>query len=318
MLNNSTVSVIVPVYNNEKFVSECIESILQQTYKNIEIILVDDGSSDGSGAICDEYAKKDSRIKVFHQENGGVCKARNKGLEIVNGDYFCFVDSDDFIKENALEILMNDMLEYGSDMAIGKMGAQVQIDCPGHQAETEIWQDNEALIKSIEDNPFTYSSCGKLYKRKTFGDIRFLEGKKIHEDSFFVFQCFMKKPKVIVKDENIYCYRKNEESASHSEFSEKFFDILYFAEEKKKMIDKNFPDLREKANNIIVKANLAMLHAFCKADYRKYRKEIRKCIKTVCRLKKYFIPAIKGDLKWFWIIKHHLYGLFHLYYKLKY
>ena len=112
------VSVIVPVYNVEQYIRKCIESILNQTYNKMEIILVDDGSTDNSGIICDEYSKRDKRIKVIHKINGGLSDARNAGLDICTGDYIVFVDSDDYIKNNMIEMLHKDILEKRADISV--------------------------------------------------------------------------------------------------------------------------------------------------------------------------------------------------------
>ena len=108
---NEKISIIVPVYNVEKYIHRCLDSIIYQTYENLEIILVDDGSPDGCGKICDEYAKQDSRIKVIHQKNGGQSKARNEAMKIATGDYFCYVDSDDYINEKYIERLYDLIIE---------------------------------------------------------------------------------------------------------------------------------------------------------------------------------------------------------------
>lgn len=118
---NNLISVIVPVYKVEKYIKKCIESIINQTYENLEIILVDDGSPDNCGKICDEYAKKDKRIKVIHKENGGVSSARNLGLEKSNGQYITFIDSDDWIEEEYCEILLTTLKEQNADCAICRL-----------------------------------------------------------------------------------------------------------------------------------------------------------------------------------------------------
>ena len=114
------ISVVVPVYNVEKYIDKCINSIINQTYKNLEIILVDDGSPDNCGNICDEYAKKDNRIIVIHKENGGLSDARNTGIEVSKGKYITFIDSDDYISDNYVSFLYNLIIEYKADISIGK------------------------------------------------------------------------------------------------------------------------------------------------------------------------------------------------------
>lgn len=314
----SLISVIVPVYKAEKYLDECIQSVLSQTHSDFELILVDDGSPDKSGEICDRYAKEDSRIKVFHQQNGGVCVARNTGLGASSGEYYMFLDSDDTLSKYALEVLFKDITENDADMAIGTVDS---VDFTTKLPEGNpdfVWTETQALEKSIEDNPYTYSSCAKLYKRETFENIRFEEGRKIHEDSYYVFCCFLKKPVVTARDYYIYRYRNNPDSASHASFSDKYFDILYFAQQKKNAVDRLFPKLSKKANNILVKASLAMLHALCNTKNKEYNKCVKECIKTVIKYRKDFIPAYGGDSKWFRIVRFHMYGLFRILYRIKY
>ena len=113
------ISVVVPIYNVENYIKKCVDSILSQTYKNLEIILVDDGSPDNCPQICDEYAQKDNRIKVIHKENGGLSDARNAGIDISKGKFITFIDSDDYIEKDYVEVLYNSIKENASDMAIG-------------------------------------------------------------------------------------------------------------------------------------------------------------------------------------------------------
>ncbi|MBE6681319.1 MAG: glycosyltransferase family 2 protein [Ruminococcaceae bacterium] len=314
----SLISVIVPVYKAERYLDECIQSVLSQTHSDFELILVDDGSPDKSGEICDRYAKEDLRIKVIHTENGGVCRARNTGLDASGGEYYMFLDSDDMISKYALEVLFKDITENNADVAIGTVDS---VDFPTELPEGNpdfVWTETQALEKSIEDNSYTYSSCAKLYKRETFKDVRFEEGRKIHEDSYYVFCCFLKKPVVTARDYYIYRYRNNLDSASHASFSDKYFDILYFAQQKKSIIDSDFPKLSQKANNILVKASLAMLHALCNTKNKEHNKCVKECIKTVIKYRKDFIPAYIGDSKWFRIVRFHMYGLFRILYRIKY
>ena len=182
------ISVIIPAYNAEKYISECLDSVLRQSYKNIEIIVVDDGSADNTYTVVEGYSERHSNIVLVHQENGGVCSARNKGLDMASGDFIMFLDADDYLVQNAVEILLFDAIEHGADIASGLMCA----DLGNEPISTEgsrvlIWHGTESLQKSLEDDPFTYSSCAKLYKREALEGIRFVEGRRIHEDSFFVF-----------------------------------------------------------------------------------------------------------------------------------
>ncbi len=318
-MSTPRISVIVPVYKAERYLQECINSILNQTFTDLELILVDDGSPDNSGAICDEYAEKDKRVKVFHQENRGVSAARNLGIDNAKGEYITFVDSDDYIESYTLEILYYDIISNKADISCAH-GRSKYSDTKEalEKSKQIIWRDNDAIKKSLLDHSATYSSCRKLYKKEFINDIRFEEGRKIHEDSFFVFCCCLKKPVFVMRNVFVYHYRENPDSASHSPFSDKFLDILYFANRKQELVNKHFPELQAEANNMIVKANLSMLNIFCRTKDKKYKKDIKQCIKTVKKLKKYFVPVIPIDKKMFIVVTNNLYGLFRLYYNLKY
>lgn len=310
------VSVIIPVYRAEKFIHECIESVLNQTHTDLELILVDDGSPDNSGAICDEYALKDNRIKVFHQQNGGVCAARNKGLDMATGDYILFLDSDDYMPKDALKTLYNDATQNDADIAIGR------IFCNTESAEfdnnLQVWTGTEALIKASEDHPALYGCWSKLFKRELVEDVRFVEGRKVHEDGYFLFLTLIKLPTITVRNKCTYIYRNNPDSASHEAFSEKYFDVLYFFNEKKKIVDEQFPELSEKFNNKLVKAHMTMLHLFCKTKEKKYNKDVKNSIKMVRKYSKYFVPAVPSEKKFFLIVKFGGYPLFRRLYWIKY
>lgn len=187
MNRSELISIIVPVYKVEKYLDKCVESIVEQTYKNLEIILVDDGSPDNCPAMCDRWAEKDSRIKVIHKENGGLSSARNAGLDACTGEYIYFLDSDDYIADNCIETLFNAVVSDGSDMCVGNI---MLVDEFGNFMDSYICPEQKVLTP---ENIFsTYGnkssalfvvSCGKLYKAKLFSAIRFPE-RKLHEDEF--------------------------------------------------------------------------------------------------------------------------------------
>ena len=312
------VSVIIPVYNAGKYLRECLDSVINQTHKAIQIIAVNDGSTDDSGKILDEYVENHKNIKVFHTENRGVCAARNMGLDNADGEWIMFVDADDYLALNAIEILYSDGIKYNADILSGllKEGIEENVFC--ENAQTCVWTGVDGIERALEDNCFTYSSCAKLYKKEFIKDVRFIEGRKIHEDSYFVFCTLLKRPTFVAKDVYIYHARANECSASHAAFDEKFFDILYFAEEKWKTIEKEYPQLLDKAKNARVKANIAMLQCLLNTRDKKYDKDVKNCIATVKRDKEYFIPSYPGDKKRFFIIVNNLYGIYKWFYQLKY
>ena len=313
------VSVIIPAYNAEKYLRECLDSVLKQTHKDVELVIINDGSKDETKNILDEYKSKYSHVQVIHTENGGVSRARNIGLDNATGEYIMFLDSDDLLVANAIEILLHDLKDNDADIAAGLMSSEVNnnaISCEG--TEVVVWSDTGGLEKSLEDNPFTYSSCAKIFKKQVLGQVRFVEGRKIHEDSYFVFCALINQPTVVMRDVYIYKYRANENSASHAAFSEKYFDILYFANEKYKTIEEMYPHLLDKAKNMLVKSNIAMLQCLLNTNDKKYKKITRECIREVKKNKKYFIPSYSGDKKRFLIIVYHCYWIFKLLYRIKY
>ena len=173
------ISVIVPVYNVESYVAECIESIQNQTYMNLEIILVNDGSTDNSGDICDQYATYDERIKVIHKENAGVSAARNTGIEAANGDYIAFVDSDDYIAPNMYEDMLRILKENDLDIlectAFRDKGGEIIEGC--NDGSLEIFNRDEALKMAMYD--CFVAVWSQLYKRSAIDDVRFPVGRKI-------------------------------------------------------------------------------------------------------------------------------------------
>lgn len=205
---NSLISVIVPVYNVEAFISRCVESILNQTYRNIEIILVDDGSPDGCPKICDDYAKKDGRIRVIHKKNGGLSDARNVGINAANGAYICFVDSDDYIQPTMVEHLALAVENTGAKLVIVNLKVVDEKENRIFSVEQSPIQDG--LFSAQELLPKLYQELGwyyvvawnKLYHRSLFEQIRFPVGK-IHEDEYVITQ-------ILWKAQNIACVNSEE------------------------------------------------------------------------------------------------------------
>ncbi len=175
------ISIIIPVYKVEKYIYKCINSIINQTYKNLEIILIDDGSPDNCGKICDEFAKKDTRIVVLHKQNGGLSSARNAGLDICTGQYVGFVDSDDFIETNMFEVLLNGIENYDVDISCVGIFREVEftsekyvIRCPKC---SKVYDDHSALEEILLGRDIDISVWSKLYKWEVFEDVRFPEGE---------------------------------------------------------------------------------------------------------------------------------------------
>ena len=277
---NELISVIVPIYNVEKYLSECIESILNQTYRHLEVILIDDGSTDQSGKICDIYAERDSRVKVIHQKNGGAANAKNAGLKTATGKYLVFVDGDDYLELDAL-FYMVDLLQ--------KRNADVVQAC-----FRKIYRDRQSNVCGASDQILEFSAenyikryttdwtCGllwdKLYKRKLYDNIFFEEGHKI-DDEFFTYQGIMRAQKVVHCPKIIYNYRQRKSSVMYAESSQQriLLDKLDYLNKRRKKIISVFPELDQTFNEHY----LNMLLSLSKAPYstRQSIKEIKELLK---------------------------------------
>lgn len=205
------ITVIVPVYNVEGYLNRCVESIANQSYRNLEIILVDDGSRDGCPGLCDTWGKSDSRIKVIHKKNGGVSSARNAGLDIACGEYIAFVDADDYISPNMLEKLVNGATLNNCDISICRVSSDES--APNEQAKV---YENDVLSLYLSDSLCEPSTPAKLYSRQVIQGLRFDSSIKIGEDYIFNFYAFKNAHRVVVLEERLYYYELRENSAVHT------------------------------------------------------------------------------------------------------
>ena len=216
------ISVIVPVYNGEKLLPKCMESLLGQTWQDFEIILVDDGSRDGSGVLCDRYAANDSRVRVIHQENQGVSRARNAGLDAATGKYVAFVDADDYVELDYLEHLHRNLVDSGADMASCDYQEVIQADVLGTNipfvAESRLITNKDAYFEDMITAREAYWSTitAKLFRRELIDDTRFNAPFRYGEDHVFLFDLFSKAPKVHQDTYQGYYYVRNESSATLS------------------------------------------------------------------------------------------------------
>ena len=217
------VSVIIPIYNCEKYLNECIFSVLEQTYKDFELILVDDGSTDNSLNICYEFAKKDSRIIVIHQENGGVSSARNKGLKNAKGEFITFVDSDDYVENDWLKMLLTAILANNADVSICGIKFDNKLRCLCENSSLT----KDELLFELQKNGLLYSVFNKLYRRKKL-TVEFRSGLKFGEDLLFNLEYFRKINDIAVVSQALYFYRKDNVNSATAGFREdKFDDILF-------------------------------------------------------------------------------------------
>lgn len=242
----NVISVIVPVYNVENYLAQCLDSILQQSYGNLEVIVVDDGSTDRSGEICEQYAAADQRIHVIHQKNTGGAGAKNTGLRAASGEYLSFVDSDDYLEPGAYAYMMELLKTHNADVVRCSFRNVFRTRSEDHSyhADTAVVEGKDFLRTFASD-----WTCGllwnKLYRRELFDGILFVEGHKI-DDEYFTYQGIMNARRVVCDDRIIYNYRKRASSVMSSAASRKQLNIDridYMAKRREKVIQR-FPDLR--------------------------------------------------------------------------
>lgn len=229
------ISIIIPIYNVAPFLRRCLDSVVCQTYQNIEILLIDDGSTDESPKICDEYAGKYDTIKVIHKTNGGVSSARNLGIEISKGEYITFIDSDDTVQSDYIEIMYGNAIQYNTSISCCMLDV-VEIDGtkrPLGQGRTGVYAKKEILSEYF-DNQFIkdqmYGPCNKLIKRTSLDGIRF-KPYKMGEDILFVFELLQECDNVYIDKYVGYHYLHREGSAMTSAFSTKRLDYIFAGEE---------------------------------------------------------------------------------------
>ncbi|MCI8391817.1 MAG: glycosyltransferase family 2 protein [Roseburia sp.] len=310
-MKNVKISVIIPVYNVIDFLKECLGSVLNQTYKNLEIILVDDGSTDGSSQICDEYKKKDRRIQVIHKENGGLSDARNAGIKIAQGEYFSFIDSDDWIHEDTYRILADKIKQNHADIICFGM-----IELYENKRNTlylpqsaEIVNTEEALKRLMIGTNCGPSVCNKLFKRSMFENIQFPVGK-ISEDIAVIYNIFDHAHQVEFINESFYYYRHRSNSITTAPYSIKNLVIVDYAKDMICYMREKHPALvgyaqTYYANTLIsVSSRILALNNKEKKLYKQklseYKKELRKYRK--------FLRTTTEKIKYL-LIKTNMYGL---------
>lgn len=238
------ISIIVPIYNVEEYLSKCIDSILSQTLTEFELILVDDGSPDKSGEICDEYAKKDNRIKVIHKENGGVSSARNEGIKVSNGEYIGFVDPDDYIKSDMYDVLYKLCINNNSEIGICKLGREIEGKIINKSEDIDIKELNnvEGMRELFKGILYRFSLCNKLFKKSCFNNIEFPKGR-IHEDLSTTYKLFANSNKSVYTTYDGYIYVKRENSILTSKYSEKRLQSFIAWSEIIKYINRNYKSI---------------------------------------------------------------------------
>ena len=302
-------SIIVPIYNIEKYIKKCIQSILKQTYKNFELILVDDGSTDSCGVICDEFLKKDDRIKVIHKTNGGLVSARNEGLNNSSGEYICYVDGDDWIEKNTLEILYKILKKENPDVIVFNLKKifkeKVEI--------LPFWNENGLYDKiKLERNIYPYMMCdirkkfctplifptgaGKIFRRSLLKehyckDLRIRMG----EDNAFVYETLYSANSVYFINEPLYCYNQTNNTSITSTYDKKRFkNNLILFNYMENNLNLNYINTKEQFN--LFKAYWIIMAVFHEIKTKQKTvnsvKHLRKELKTTHILSKVSIKGI--------------------------
>lgn len=321
-MKNSLISIVVPIYNVEKYLNKCINSIISQTYRDIEIILVDDGSPDNCPLICDNWKEKDSRIKVIHKKNGGLSDARNAGIENAQGNYICFIDSDDYIDNTYIEELYGEIVT--KNVNISQCGIKYVDD--NHRIIKNIGYKNNCVLsgrKVIEDScneHFVENEVvwNRLYNINLFKELKFPKGK-LHEDEYITYKLLYNEEKISIVSSCLYNYRQSSNSIMRSDYSLKRFED--FSEAYKEKIDyfKNKNDIiiydmvirsyLSNLSNIFIKIKKSIPNSqsylrTIKKEYKDYYKYIKKSrnigLKNKIKVSIfYFSPIIYALLKKF-------------------
>ncbi len=282
MEQKELISVIVPIYNVEKYLRQCVDSILGQTYPNLEIILVDDGSPDGCGGICDAYAAKDVRIRVIHKENGGLSHARNAGIDMARGDYLAFVDSDDYLEPDAYETMLDAARRYGAKLVCAgrydedEQGGQ---RCLGLCPEREEFLSAETIIRKIFHwEHLDSASWDKLYARELFRDIRYPVGRVV-EDVPTTYRLVLLAEGGVLLPKPIYHYRHRAGSITSASITPKTFHFSQHAIQVYQDIRTHYPALEPDARYLLVYAlryDVQVLDTASRADRQRYRQQYRR------------------------------------------
>lgn len=318
MTVNILISIVVPVYKVKEYITDCISSILQQSYPYFELILVDDGSPDNCGEICDQFALQDKRIYVIHKQNGGLSDARNAGINVAKGEYITFVDSDDFLHQDYLKQMIDmaesthaDIIQCGFTSDKESLGAY-----PFSQEKVCSFSSEEALHDLLRMNTVQVNAWAKLYKTDLFHGIRYPYGR-INEDNLTTYKLILAAhSSVVCSNQNLYFYRVNPDGIMHSSFSDKRYEILSFADEITDYlgddVQKYKSDIEYSEMRLAIRLYNECIRSGNHMKYINYQQKIREFLsnyqakQSICGNKYYIMLKL---LKWNWRIYNWIIGL---------
>ncbi len=289
-MKEELITIIIPVYKVEEYLERCIESIINQTYNNLEIILVDDGSPDNCGKICDEYQTKDKRIKVIHKENGGVSAARNDGIEASSGQYIAFIDSDDYINKEYIEGLYSNLKKNDCDISICSYNETNEYTYSIQEtieSEAHVYNSEQIMEKLLYQREIYTSVWCKLFKRELFENVVFPIESNIGEDLATVYKLIAKSKKIVYSNAKNYYYFQRDNSLIKSQFKIQRMNCIKYIYEMIDIINNKYPKLLPAAHNRLFMEAVFIIIQIPKKEYKdeyqqlkgiikKYRKEVLK------------------------------------------
>ncbi len=289
---NDLVSIVIPVYNVEKYLDKAVQSVVDQTYKNIEIYLVDDGSKDGSGKMCDLWKSRDDRIRVIHKENGGLSSARNAALDVCRGDYVYFMDSDDYIDEKTIELMLEVAYKTGARMVEAPFihVYENKTSVRANFEDIRTMDTVEAIKFDLGAGGGAVSACSKLYVREIFRDYRFAEGK-LNEDHFSIVDLLSKAENIAVEPKPLYYYYHRKNSITTKGFSQKSLDDLEAAKKNYEIIKTKYPEAIDVAEFRLDYSTLKIIDKIMLSESIEEKELLNNLINNVKKYKKRIIRS---------------------------
>ena len=299
------ISIVIPIYNVEKYLPQCLDSVINQTHPNLEIILVNDGSTDSCGEIGEGYAAKDPRIKVIHKENGGLSDARNAGIKVATGEYIAFIDSDDWIVPNFCDSLLQTALQKKAEIVecgFSKFQNESEINVKRIDSQNTILvYDTEEALKLLMKETIKQMACNKLFKKDIIEGVLFENNRK-HEDEFWTYQIIGNAKRIVKTNDILYFYRQHSQSIMGRNYNVSRLDGLLALEKRIQYMAEKFPDSKDLAVKIFCFASIyhyQKLASNSEIDFnKKHRKEILTNIKKYLPPNSYKMWSIKEI---FWI-----------------